>query len=140
MTCHGADARLSAYLDRELTGEEALELREHLRSCPRCQEELEVLRLIKQSLAKTACCEPSEEFEQRLMQQVLTQPRRSRQPWATYGLAMVLAVALGTVLWKQNQGSPVATPRSIAMEEPSLSMVGDPLSGGIPVSTVSYSK
>lgn len=47
MNCERTKKMLSAYLDKELDAEEYRLLKEHLVRCPRCQEELNQLRAVK---------------------------------------------------------------------------------------------
>ena len=50
MLCSRVQNLLSAYLDRELTGAEMLEIRRHLRDCAPCEREREALLHVKQLL------------------------------------------------------------------------------------------
>ena len=43
MNCGRVSNQLSAYLDRELTGTEMLQIRSHLTECDRCRSEHEAL-------------------------------------------------------------------------------------------------
>ena len=80
MNCNAVQTRLSAYLDRELTGEELLVLRAHLSVCPECRQAETELRLLKSLLGQMTAPEPSTGFGDRLCASVLrtrerTQPR-----------------------------------------------------------------
>ena len=52
MKIHGEGELISAYLDGELSGEEAQAVREHISSCPSCREEHACLRATKSLLAR----------------------------------------------------------------------------------------
>ncbi len=52
MKTHGDSELISAYLDGELSGEEAQALREHISSCSSCREEHSSLRATKSFLAR----------------------------------------------------------------------------------------
>lgn len=61
-SCHRIKSLLSAYIDREMTGEEAFQIREHISQCASCEIEYEELRRVKHLLASLPEVEPSEEF------------------------------------------------------------------------------
>lgn len=60
--CHRMKSLLSAYIDREMTGEEAYLMREHISLCESCALEYEELRRVKQILAELPEVEPSDDF------------------------------------------------------------------------------
>jgi anti-sigma factor RsiW len=66
MNCKNVQASLSAYLDREMSRDESLEIREHLADCERCREEEAALVCLKQLLRGVPTVEPDEAFESRL--------------------------------------------------------------------------
>jgi anti-sigma factor RsiW len=49
--CHDLEPLLEAYLDRELPGEAAVAVTEHLGRCPACSREVESERLLRESLS-----------------------------------------------------------------------------------------
>jgi len=69
---------LSAYLDRELSGDVILEVRAHLSECAVCEAEERELRSLKQLLGGLEAPEPPADFAQRLTAAVI----RDRQPEA----------------------------------------------------------
>lgn len=101
--------------DEPPAGEQALELREHLRDCPRCRE-LEAgwsgVRKLLQSSEQVA---PSPGFSNRWQtrlqaQQALDYQRRHhRQPWLLFTvnflIAAVLLILLGAQLWRTFQST-----------------------------------
>lgn len=66
MNCKTVQTHLSAYLDRELAGDQMLELRAHLNSCTDCREEEASLRSLKSLLGGLPIPDPSPDFEERL--------------------------------------------------------------------------
>lgn len=61
MNCGRVSNQLSAYLDRELTGLEMLQIRSHLRDCVRCRAEGEALGRMKMLLGRLRSMEPPRE-------------------------------------------------------------------------------
>jgi len=66
MNCKTVQTHLSAYLDRELAGDQMLELRAHLNSCKECREEEASVRILKSLLGGLPVPDPSPDFEERL--------------------------------------------------------------------------
>jgi anti-sigma factor RsiW len=62
MLCGRVTNLLSAYLDRELTGAEMLQVREHLARCAACCQEHERLAATKALLGRMAAAEPRGEY------------------------------------------------------------------------------
>ena len=88
MNCKAVQSRLSAYLDRELTGTELLELRDHLRNCDECRAEETELRQLKNLLGSLSVAEPSADLADRLCARVLksapvAEPRINRLSWSS---------------------------------------------------------
>jgi anti-sigma factor RsiW len=68
--CESALAELSGYLDDALSPAEREAIARHLDTCPACQAELELLRLVTQSLQQAPRPEPSDSMRQRLLARV----------------------------------------------------------------------
>ncbi len=66
MNCKSVQNRLSAYLDRELGGDELLQIRAHMSVCRECREEADGLRALKALLGGIRCPEPPENLAERL--------------------------------------------------------------------------
>ncbi len=62
MNCGRVSNQLSAYLDRELTGMEMLQIRSHLGDCDQCRAEYEALQRMKMLLGRLRSMEPPQEF------------------------------------------------------------------------------
>jgi putative zinc finger protein len=62
MNCGRVSNQLSAYLDRELTGVEMLQIRSHLTECDRCRSEHEALCRLKMMLGRLQSLEPPRGF------------------------------------------------------------------------------
>jgi len=74
VNCRRASHLISALIDGELCGAEALRLREHIEQCPVCRADYETLRETKQLLSGMAVVEPRPGFEQDLLNYVLSAP------------------------------------------------------------------
>lgn len=74
MNCNNVQARISAYLDNELSGREMLALRAHLSACPICTEELRCVQVVKHLVSSVPVPGPSADFEERLVSRVLAVP------------------------------------------------------------------
>ena len=59
MNCGRVSNQLSAYVDRELTGAEMLQIRAHLGACDSCRAEYEALGRIKMMLGRLRTAEPT---------------------------------------------------------------------------------
>lgn len=73
MNCKSVQSRLSAYLDREMNGDELLQVRRHLSNCPDCREEEESLRTLRRLLAEAPIPEPPADLADRLTARVLAE-------------------------------------------------------------------
>ncbi len=62
MDCRKINALLSAYLDGECSPEERRKVEEHLRRCPGCRSELELLRRIEDGSRRTRPPDPGEPY------------------------------------------------------------------------------
>jgi anti-sigma factor RsiW len=82
MNCNSVQTRLSAYLDRELSGNELLELRAHLAECRECRTEETELRNLKLMLGGLEAPQPSDDLCDRLCCAVLQEARKSEQRWS----------------------------------------------------------
>lgn len=95
MNCRNAQAKLSALVDGELSGKEALALREHLRHCSLCSAEWRELRGLKLALGQLPDVEPPAGLEVRLLEAVRRQSaeRRTIRLWLPATAAAVAACA-----------------------------------------------
>jgi anti-sigma factor RsiW len=80
VNCKSVQSKLSAYLDRELAGNEMLEMRAHISYCPECRGEEDEVRTLKSLLTSMPVPEPSKGFEARLLRHVQVAPRASGEP------------------------------------------------------------
>ncbi len=100
MQCDANTTRLSAYLDGELSPEQAAEIREHLSHCPGCASEIAELARLQRSLrsARTQFA-PSADFRSRIRKQIAVPQRR---PWwqrLVPAAVAVLAILLVAFSW-----------------------------------------
>jgi hypothetical protein len=63
MLCSRVQNLLSAYCDREMTGAEMLQIREHLRNCASCEQERRQILQIKQVLGALGPADPIRAFD-----------------------------------------------------------------------------
>ena len=78
MNCSNVQNALSAYIDRELTGEQMLSIRSHLRYCPRCSQEHQALSALKTELVELPSLEPRAELEREIMQAINREESEAR--------------------------------------------------------------
>lgn len=95
MNCRNAQTKLSALVDGELAGREALLVREHLLRCARCQGEWRALRSLKLALGQMPDVAPPEGLEERLLAAVRREKEASRpiRLWLPAAAAAVAACA-----------------------------------------------
>jgi anti-sigma factor RsiW len=114
MNCKAVQTRLSAYLDRELTGTELLQLREHLRDCTECRAEECQLRELKSVLGGLKVPEPTADFADRLCATVIKSAPVAdrkptwRRPFFTFGAVAACSMALTFALVTPRQSTPTA--------------------------------
>jgi len=71
MNCKQVQGMLSAYLDRELSRQDMYDVRAHLSECPGCKAEHDSVSALKSLLGAMPTPEPSDDFESRLVANVL---------------------------------------------------------------------
>ncbi len=94
MNCQISQNSLSAYLDRELPGDQMIAVRTHLEYCPECQTELATLRSVKSGLATLPMLEPREGFAE----DVLWMVRKNEGQTATMPLGLMLATSVAAAV------------------------------------------
>jgi predicted anti-sigma-YlaC factor YlaD len=77
VNCRKTSSLLSAYMDSELPGVEQLQLREHLKQCPSCNEEYESLLYTKRVLARLSVAAPRNCLEDRILMRLSEETERS---------------------------------------------------------------
>ena len=102
MNCKSVQSRLSAYLDRELGGDELLQIRAHMSICRECQSEAEAIRALKALLGGIHCPEPPKDLAERLTANMLRQryedPRRTVRVSALMFAGVTACSILATLL------------------------------------------
>jgi len=88
MNCKSVQNRLSAYLDRELGGDELLQMRAHIAMCSHCRREVDGLRSLKILLGGIHCPEPPEGLAERLTASVMGQ--RIKAPRSTLRVSAMM--------------------------------------------------
>lgn len=159
MTCRSVQAQLSAYLDRELSGDEMLTIRTHLSDCSTCREEMEELRMLKRMLCSAPAPEPPADLADRLCAAVLSQdrarllrdeekPREERSTFRvaflTFGGVAFASMALTFLLFNNvrpeepNRGRPTAQNTrdlSVDVQRDQMYSIGMDATGGVPMFT-----
>lgn len=113
MNCKNVQQSLSAYLDQELPGSEMLRMRSHIHHCPMCQEELEVVRALKNLLASAPIVEPEEGFELRLkvrLAQEVVSEKRATLKLSTLACVSLAAAAMTFLVLPSVQPKVAAKP------------------------------
>jgi anti-sigma factor RsiW len=95
-------AALHDFHDGRLSAAERAEVEQHLRSCPRCESELEALRALSAAARELAATRTPGDLQNRLRGALDAEDRRQarvrRRRWVTATSVLVAAVAL--VLWR----------------------------------------
>ena len=100
MNCQNAQNSLSAYLDRELPGDQMIAVRAHVEICASCEAELGSLRALKTDLASLPLVEPREGFADDVMRLVRNEkPEPVRVPVFAMVATSVAAAALAVLLF-----------------------------------------
>lgn len=153
MNCKSVQVRLSAYVDRELTGTEMLAVRAHLSVCELCRIEEEGLREIKQILTATPIPEPPADFADRLVAamraEVQPEPVRPRFRLSNLGYVGIAAFSMAATYMVITLVQPRPTPNSATARKDQSSgvafevqrdqamMVGTDATGGVPIISAS---
>ena len=94
MNCQTAQNSLSAYLDRELSGDQMMALRSHVEYCSECQSELESLRTLKSALCGLAKLKPREKLANDIIKQIKAQ----EQPVVKVPIVTMLATSVAAAM------------------------------------------
>lgn len=94
MNCQFSHNRLSAYLDRELTGDQMIAVRTHVEQCNECQRELEALRSVKHGLRDLPTLEPRET----LAADILRMARQDRAHSAPVPFGVMVATSVAAAV------------------------------------------
>ena len=133
MNCGNVQNALSAYIDRELTGEQMLCIRDHIKYCPECAQELLALSALKSELVKLPSIEPRAELEREILQAINREDsearpaRLSRRSLGTLVATSVAAAALALLTYNAFFG---ASQTEQVAEEPRFDAVTDHAVGG----------
>ena len=112
MNCEAVKEMLWAYLEKEITAEEAVKIEEHLKHCADCREELELQKEMMETLAGLPDAELPEGYHAELMQklqaeaapnvvpfpQKVAQKKKKQPMWKQWGMiaaAVLVVVAAG---------------------------------------------
>lgn len=159
MNCSKIQSLLSAYLDGEVTGEEQLAIRRHLKDCKGCSAEHESLQTTKRLICSLSVRQPRADLEQMILDVLaeeehdrsrrspimawwLTLPLNRRMQYAAVfalGAVTLAAVRIAPVLMAPSHNQPlsamIAQSAQPSPSAPSWSTVQRPLS---PVGDVSF--
>ena len=148
MNCKSVQSRLSAYIDRELTGHELLSIRDHLRDCTDCRIEENAVREFKCLLGGLTEIEPPAGFADRLCASVIRsapapQPAFSwRRSFFTFGAVAACSMAVTFYVISPKPVAPVVQApvkdnvKYDVMQDQAYS-IGYDATSGTPVSSVS---
>jgi len=123
MRCPEASETMSMHLDSALSAEEERALEGHLRECPECRRELELIQRVDGLLRDAQLRQPAPHFVSRVM--VRVERDRQRAMWVRGALILLLGVVTGLALCLIPLLSP-APPVQGVVTRPSLvsSLVG----------------
>jgi anti-sigma factor RsiW len=91
VNCQFAQNRLSAYLDRELAGDQMMAVRAHIEVCTACQAEMEGLRAVKHGLRELPMVEPRENLAADILR--LARAERKQSAPVPFGFMVATSVA-----------------------------------------------
>lgn len=99
MSCDQERSRLAAYLDGELSADEAAGVQEHIRTCPDCAAEVAAMVSLRRAMKPAASrFTPSADFRKKVQAQIA--PRRNtRLHWLWPAAAVAMAVMIVAVVW-----------------------------------------
>lgn len=143
MTCKSVQQSLSAYIDRELSGGEMLQIRSHLHRCPACLAEETALRNLKRHIADAPTVEPPAGFELRLLEAIRNEQVAHKRSTVSLSTLVVVAAAAAAITFLslpsgEHKGLPPEAKQDLAktdvnwgvrMDQASFSG-SDPLGGG----------
>lgn len=145
MQCNKVQLQLSAYIDSELSGNEMLSIREHLRACPDCAAAEHAERSTKSLLSSMMSHAPSQNLEERLVDTILTKPRkaadRRRFGWKVVSCGLAAAAATVLFLRVQEWNTPdervtvatVPNSASVVSNDQAAFSASDPIGGQAPL-------
>jgi predicted anti-sigma-YlaC factor YlaD len=143
MNCNSVQTRLSAYLDRELTGSELLDLRAHLAECRECRAEETELRNLKTMLGGLEAPQPSDDLCDRLCCAVLQEARKSDSRWTwrrsvlTFGTVAAASMLVTFFILSLRGAKPEVVGQDVTMDvarHQAYDIASDPM--GAPVVSV----
>jgi len=149
VNCRLVEAKLSQFLDQELSGREMMAIRHHCGQCGACASELSALSKVKSMLGSSTVVEPPLGFEDRLHTAVFAgataRPRPARFPFRSALVAAVagavLVVGVMQVIEPKDANVPIASNTESIDYETDQAVQGmmDPF-GGQPIVTVSHGR
>ena len=136
MNCGNVQNSLSAYIDRELTGEQMLSIRAHINRCPRCAQEHQELSALKTELVQLPSLEPRAELEREILQAINREDSESRPVRLSYrslgSLVATSAVAAALALLAYNVLFVAAEGEQLAEDAPFDSVADHEIGGSDP--------
>lgn len=138
LNCRQANRLLSAYLDRELSGDEMLAVREHVNQCTECSVELEQTRKLKSLLSSARTVKPDPSVYSRVKESVygptMTKVQRQRG-WALLALTACASALTAAMVFAKAEEAKTPGPETgaVATESEPISP-----SGAVPMYTVKY--
>ncbi len=147
MNCQKIERLLSAYIDNELSGRDMFKVRAHLSECTHCQTMLSEVESIRERVRALSSLKASSELENKLRLSVLKPELCLRQKFS-YGILLVAAsvafafLAYHSLAKGSTKPEPLSSNKRVqsydSLADHAFLSSSDPISGGAPVTTVSY--
>jgi len=100
MQCDSAATMLGAYLDGELSTDQAIAIQEHLRNCTGCSSEIaEMARLQRSVRGARGHFAASSEFRRKMQKQIAQPRRRSWILWSMPAAVVLATILISAVVW-----------------------------------------
>ncbi|MCX7795581.1 MAG: zf-HC2 domain-containing protein [bacterium] len=95
MRCNEVKRLLSAYFDKELPADQSIAVREHLKICRSCMEELEDIERLHKLMGAFPVLEVGPYFETQIIERIEEETRKKR---FSFGLKLAIGFVLGGLM------------------------------------------
>ncbi|ONI38026.1 hypothetical protein AN639_08420 [Candidatus Epulonipiscium fishelsonii] len=130
MNCENYSEMLSCYIDNELTQEEKLELEHHLSTCKNCNQQLQDLMSIKESMTGLETYQVPLDFHSELMKKINPRKKQKPKPKYLYYMGLAASIAVGFFIYDgiiPNNDVAQPQPASLAQKLPDTPVADIPI-------------